>query len=143
MNKKLISNNCYDASETMIIIGTCLPHVQPKAYMLLEKISNNIYELCLEETHLNMAFSKIIGILSRVKVKKIVFATVDKSPHCVQMHYIESEIKKAKNIDDIEIVHYVAVDDELIKISEDTIKKSKNLSQLENNKKLKNKKSRI
>ncbi len=38
------------------------------------------------------------------------------------------------NIDCIEIVHYVAIDNELIKIENDTIKKSKALGELEREK---------
>lgn len=132
MIKDLMKTNCYDVDNTMIIVGTCLKNMSPKAYANLNEISNNIYEVCLEETHLNMVITKIIGMLCRVKVDKIIFATVDKSPHCVQMHYIESEIRKAMNIDDIDIVHYVAVKDKLIEISKETISKSKNLSLLEN-----------
>lgn len=79
-----------------------------------------------------MVITKIIGMLSRVKVKKIIFATVDKSPHCVQMHYIENEIRKAMNIDDIECIHYVAINNKLIKVSNKTIKKSKSLAEIEN-----------
>ena len=135
MVKKLMTINCYDGAETMIIVGTCLKDVQKKAYSKLEEISSNIYELCLEETHVNMAITKIIGILSRIKVKKLIFATVDKSPHCTQMHYVESEIKKAMVNNETEMIHYVAVNDELVKISSDTIKLSKNLSELEKNNK--------
>lgn len=133
MIKDLMKTNCYDVNNTMVIVGTCLKNMCPKAYKDLEKISDNIYEVCLEETHLNMVITKIIGMLCRVKVNKIIFATVDKSPHCVQMHYIEGEVRKAMNIEDIEIVHYVAVKNELVEISKDTISKSKNLSLLENN----------
>lgn len=133
MIKDLMKTNCYDVNNTMVIVGTCLKNMCPKAYKDLEKISDNIYEVCLEETHLNMVITKIIGMLCRVKVNKIIFATVDKSPHCVQMHYIEGEVRKAMNIEDIEIVHYVAVKNELVEISKDTISKSKNLSFLENN----------
>lgn len=133
MIKDLMKTNCYDVNNTMVIVGTCLKNMCPKAYKDLEKISDNIYEVCLEETHLNMVITKIIGMLCRVKVNKIIFATVDKSPHCVQMHYIEGEVRKAMNVEDIEIVHYVAVKNELVEISKDTISKSKNLSLLENN----------
>ena len=70
-------------------------------------------------------------MLSRVNVKKIIFTTVDKSPHCIQVHYIENEIKKAMDLSNIEIVHYVCVDNELIEISKDTINKSKSLAKLQ------------
>ena len=103
-------------------------------YEILEKMSDDIFELCLEVNHVNMAITKIIGMLSRVKVEKIIFATVDKSPHCIQMHYIEKEIAKAMDISNIEIIHYVAVNNKLIEISKDTISKSKTLSELEGEK---------
>lgn len=70
-------------------------------------------------------------MLSRVKVKRVIFATVDKSPHCVQVHYIENEIQKAMDISNIEIMHYVCVDNELIEFSKDTISKSKSLTKLQ------------
>ena len=129
--KDLMRTNCYDISDNIIIIGSCLPKMQPDAYNKLKNISNDIYELCLESTHLNMAITKIIGMLSRVNVKKITFATVDKSPHCVQVHYIENEIEKAMDLSNVEIVHYVCADNELIEISKEVINKSKSLAKLQ------------
>jgi hypothetical protein len=130
MEKDLMKTNCYDVDSTMIVVGSCLKRMEPEAYSELEKMSSNIYDVCLEETHINMAINKLIGMLSRVKVDKIIFASVDKSPHCVQLHYIENEIRKAMNID-TQIIHYVAVDNKLIEISKETIKKSKSLSELQ------------
>lgn len=132
--KDLMKTNCYDIEDTMIIVGSCLQRMQPKAYNELKKVTSNIYDVCLECIHLNMVITKIIGMLCRVNVKRLIFASVDKSPHCVQLHYIENEIRKAMNIDCIEIVHYVAIDNELIKIENDTIKKSKALGELEREK---------
>lgn len=129
--KDLLKNNVYDISNDITIIGTCLPKMQPIAYEKLKNISNDIYEVCLESTHLNMVITKIIGMLSRVNVKRIIFATVDKSPHCIQLHYIESEIEKAMDLSNVEIIHYVCVGNELIKISKDTISKSKSLAKLQ------------
>ena len=73
----------------------------------LEKISNNIYELCLEDTHINMAITKIGGMLRTNKIKRIIFASVDKSPHCIQLHYIQDELQKMMNLSNIEIGDYV------------------------------------
>ncbi len=129
--KDLMKTNCYDVLDDMIIVGSCLSAMQPMAFKELENQSNNIYEVCLEEVHLNMVITKIIGMLSRVKVKKIIFATVDKSPHCIQMHYIENEIRKAMNINNIEFIHYVAVNNKLVKISNEAIRKSKSLAEIE------------
>jgi len=130
--KDLMKTNVYDASETMIIVGSCLEKMQPKAFENLKTFGNDIYELCLESTHINMAVSKLCGIFARVKVKRVIFATVDKSPHCVQMHYIESEIRKIMKLENTEIEHYVAVNDKLVKIDNDTIKLSRSLCELQN-----------
>jgi len=132
--KDLMKTNCYDVNETMIIVGSCLERSEPKAYDELKKISNNIYDVCLESVHLNMVITKIIGMLCRVNIKKLIFASVDKSPHCIQLHYIENEVRKAMKLNNVEIIHYVAVDNNLIKITGDTIKKSKSLSLMQEEK---------
>ena len=128
--KDLLKTNCFDTQETMIIVGSCLESMQPKAYKKLEQISNNIYDVCLEKEHLNMVVTKIIGMVARGKIKKLVFATVDKSPHCVQLHYVVKELENAIDLSNIEIVNYVAVDNELVEIPIDIIGLSKNLSKL-------------
>ena len=126
----LMKTNCYDVNDTMIIIGSCLERMQPKAYKELEKISSNIYDVCLEKDHLNTVITKLIGMISRVKLNKIIFATVDKSPHCVQLHYIIREIEKAINLDSVKVLNYVAVDNTLVEIPSEVISLSKNLSKL-------------
>ena len=104
--------------------------MQPKGFEKLQKISNNIYELCFEETHINMAITKIGGMLRTEKIHKIIFATVDKSPHCIQMHYIQDELKKMMSIDNIDIKNYVIVNNELEEITPEIISLSKNLFKL-------------
>ena len=133
MIKDLLKTNIYDVSETIIIIGSCLPNMDKKAFDKLKKITNNIYDLCLEQTHINMAITKIGGMLRTNKINKIIFATVNKSPHCIQMHYIQDELNKMINLKDIEIINYVADNGELINISKSTISLSKNLVELERN----------
>ena len=64
------------------------------------------------------------------KIQKIIFATVDKSPHCIQMHYIQDELKKMMSIDNIDIKNYVVVDNELEEITPKIISLSKDLSEL-------------
>ena len=131
MKKDLMKTNVYDTQNIMVIVGSCLEQMQPEAYNKLTKISDIIYDVCLEEIHLNMVITKIIGMISRTNIDKIIFASVDKSPHCIQLHYIENEIRKAMDISNIKIIHYVAVDNNLIEISTETIRKSKALSELE------------
>ena len=130
--KELMKSNIYDVDEIIIIVGSCLKNMQQKGYEKLQKISHSIYELCLEETHVNMAITKIGGMIRTNKIKKIIFASVDKSPHCIQLHYIQDELQKMMNLSNIEIENYVIVNDELIKISKEIISLSKNLSKLSN-----------
>ena len=131
--KLLLRTNIYDTDETIIIIGSCLKQMQPEAYDKLSKISTNIYEFCPEENHINMAITKVGGMLRTGKIKRIIFATVDKSPHCIQMHYIQDELKKMMNLSDIEIKNYVCEYGNLFEIFPETISLSKNLSKLQNN----------
>ena len=128
--KNLMRSNIYDVNETIVIVGSCLKNMQPEGYKKVEKISKNIYELCLEETHVNMAITKVGGMLRTGKIKKLVFATVDKSPHCIQVHYIRNELEKMMDLSNIEIINYVVVDNELVEIDEDIISLSKTLSKI-------------
>lgn len=130
--KDLLKTNIYDVNETIVVIGTCVPNMQPKGFEKIKKLSENIYELCLEQTHINMAISKIGGMLRIGKIKRIIFATVDKSPHCVQMHYIGQELEKMMNLENVIIENYIVVDDELIKIESKAIDLSRNLKELNN-----------
>ena len=128
--KELMKTNIYDVDKTIIIVGSCLKKMQPNAFEKLEKISKNIYELCLEQTHINMAITKIGAMLRTGKISKIVFATVDRSPHCIQMHYIQHELKKMINTENISFINYVSVDNKLEEISPEVISLSKNLFEL-------------
>lgn len=128
--KKLLKTNCFDTNETMVIAGTCLKDMSPNAYKQLKDISDNIYEVCLEETHLNMVVTKIIGMIARKNVKRLIFATVDKSPHCIQLHYVIKELENIIDLSNIEIINYVAYEDELNEIPLEVISLSKNLSKL-------------
>ncbi|MBO5349095.1 MAG: hypothetical protein J6A89_04685 [Clostridia bacterium] len=128
--KELMKSNIYDIDETIIIVGSCLKQMQPIGFEKLLEISNNMYELCLEETHINMAITKVGGMLRTGKIKNLIFASVDKSPHCIQLHYIQDELRKMMNLDNIKIQNYVIVNNELIDIDCEIISLSKNLSKL-------------
>lgn len=130
--KELLKSNIYDVENTIVIVGSCLKNMQPEGFDKIKAISQNIYELCLEETHINMAITKIGGMIRTGKVKRIIFATVDKSPHCVQVHYIRNELEKMMNLENVDITNYVVVDNQLVEINPETISLSKNLSNLQN-----------
>ena len=133
--KELMKTNIYDVNKTIIIIGSCLRDREPLVYKQLEEISKDIYDVCLEETHINMAITKIGGMLRTNIVKKVLFVSVDRSPHCVQLHYIQEELRKMMSLENVAIGNYVAHNGKLIKISPETISLSKNLMSLENSRK--------
>lgn len=126
--KDLLKSNIYDCSNEIVIVGSCLKAMQPKAFESIENFGLPIFDLCLEQTHINMAITKILGMIRAKKIKKIIFASVDKSPHCIQLHYIQDEIRKLGF--DLKFKNYVAVDNSLIEIPKETITLSKNLSKL-------------
>lgn len=128
--KELMKTNIYDVSDTIIIVGSCLKYMQPEGFRKLNDISDNICELCLEETHINMAITKVGGMLRTGKIKKLIFVSVDKSPHCIQLHYIQDELKKMMNIENIDIKNYAVINNELEEITPEIISLSKNLSKL-------------
>ncbi len=127
----LMEKNIYDVKGNVLICGTCLPSMQPEGY---EKIKNNfdtIVYLCLEKEHINMAITKICGILSTKNVTKLTFASVNKSPHCTQLHYIKNEIKRVMNNNELpEIKNIVIENNQIYKIEDDVLALSKNLVEL-------------
>jgi hypothetical protein len=106
--KELMNHNIYEFKDNLVICGSCLENMDKDAYEKLKEISSNIYYVCLEKIHMNMVAHKIASILKIGNIKKLIFALVDKSPHCVQLHYISEELKKIMNLKGIEIKNYVS-----------------------------------
>ena len=127
--KELMSSNIYDASGAVLIAGSCLESTHPKAFAMLAEGMDRVYTLCLEQTHINMAITKIAAMLGTGQIKKLLFATVDRSPHCVQMHYIKHEIQRTMELK-IPVESYVAVGDGLVPVSDGAVEASKSLARL-------------
>lgn len=131
--KNLLEKNIYDFNGNILICGTCLPMMQSDAYLELEKRYDDISFLCLEHDHINMAITKICGILSCGKVTSLTFASVNKSPHCVQLHYIKNEIKRVMDNDKLpEIKNLVVEKNVIYEIDDDVLSLSKDLVRLSN-----------
>ena len=75
-------------------------------------------------------FRKRTGIFSGRGKDGCIFVTVDKSPHCVQLHYVVKELENIMDLKDIKIKNYVATSDGLIEIPIEVIGLSKNLAKL-------------
>ena len=127
----LLERNIYDVKGNVLICGTCLPKMQHLVYEKLAKNFDTILYLCLEKEHINMAITKICGIISTQNVSSITFASVNKSPHCIQLHYIKNEIRRVMNNDKLpEINNVIIENNELHKIDDESIILSKDLVKL-------------
>jgi hypothetical protein len=129
--KNLIESNIYEPQGKVLIIGSCLPFMQPVGYKKLAADYDMIFSVCLEEVHINMIITKICGMLSTGNISSLTFASVDKSPHCVQLHYIRNEIERLMDKSKIvPIYNFVIVDNIPFLIDKKVISLSKNLIEI-------------
>lgn len=130
--KKLMNTNAYDVESEILICGKCLIKNDADGFKKLLKMYPHAYNVCLAETLLNDVVSKIGEMVSTGKVKRMVFATIDRSSSCIQLHYIRKEItKRLKDIGSFEIINYVVSNGNLVEISGGAISLSKNLIELQ------------
>ena len=127
--KQLLSSNIYEPQGVVAIVGTCLPQMQAEGFGELAQKVDMVYILCLEESHINTAITKIGGMLSTGRITKLIFASVDRSPHCTQLHYIRHELERMMPLS-IPVENYVVVENRPIPISNEAIERSKTLSKL-------------
>ncbi len=126
----LMTRNIYDVRGRVLVCGACLPSTHPEGFAALCRDADEVYSLCLEQTHINMAVTKLGAVLSTGQITSLRFASVDRSPHCTQLHYIKHELERMMTIS-IPIEDYVVPDAEPVKISDETIDLSKSLARLE------------
>lgn len=125
----LMETNVYAVKGRVLITGACLPQVSPDAFGKLSADADQVYSLCLETTHINMAVTKLSAVFGTGQLEKLVFASVDRSPHCTQMHYIMHEIERTLK-EHVPVEHCVVVDGEIIPVPESAIDLSKSLGKL-------------
>ena len=115
----LMTRNIYDVRGRVLVCGACLPSTHPEGFAALCRDADEVYSLCLEQTHINMAVTKLGAMLSTGQITCLRFASVDRSPHCTQLHYIKHELERMMTIS-IPIEDYVVPDKEPVKITERT-----------------------
>lgn len=127
----LLEKNIYDIKGKVLVCGSCLPSMQKDGFDKIKDNYDTIVYLCLEKDHINMAITKICGVLSTNNVESLTFASVNKSPHCTQMHYITNEIKRVMdNLKLPKIKNIIIQDNEIYEIDENTLSLSKDLVKL-------------
>lgn len=127
--KSLLNSNIYEPCGVVLISGSCLHEMQPEGFAVLAEQADMVYTLCLEESHINMAITKIGAMLSTGRVKKLIFASVDRSPHCTQLHYIRHELERMMPLT-IPVENYVVTENRPVQVSNEAIELSKTLSRL-------------
>ena len=125
-----LETNVYSFRGTVLIYGACLPERFPEAFAQLAARADGAYALCLERDHLNLAITKLSAILGTGQLSRLLLATVDRSPHCVQMHFIRHEIERLLP-EHIPMESYVAAEGGLVRISPETVERAKSLAALE------------
>lgn len=127
--QSLMETNVYAVKGRVLIAGACLPQVWPEAFGQLAGEADQVYSLCLETTHVNMAITKLSAIFGTGQLEKLVFASVDRSPHCTQMHYIKHEIERTLP-EHAPVEDYVVSDGKVVMVPEAAIELSKTLARL-------------
>lgn len=127
--RPLMETNVYSVRGRVLVVGSCLPEVEPEAYGRLAAKADQVYSLCLETTHINMAVTKLSAIFGTGRMTRLVLASVDRSPHCTQMHYIKHEIERT-------LPNHVPVEDcvvsggRIVPVPDAAIELSKSLAEL-------------
>ena len=125
----LMETNVYAVKGSVLVVGACFPSAFPEAYRFLALRYDQVYTLCLETTHINMAITKLSAVFGTGQLERLTFASVDRSPHCTQMHYIKHEIERTLK-EHVPVESYVVVDNELIPVPDAAIELSKSLGKL-------------
>ena len=127
--KSLMETNIYSLRGKVLIVGACLPEVWPDAFEAIANRATQVYSLCLENSHINMAVTKLTAALGTGRIKRIWLASVDRSPHCVQMHYIRHEIERVLP-EHVPIDSLVCGEEGIVPVTEEAIELSKSLAKL-------------
>ena len=125
----LMETNVYAVKGRVLVVGSCLPQVYPEAVQTLAAQADQVYSLCLETTHINMAVTKLSAVFGTGQLEKLVFASVDRSPHCTQMHYIMHEIERTLK-EHVPVESVVVVGGEIVAVPAAAIELSKSLGKL-------------
>lgn len=127
--RPLMETNVYAVRGKVLVVGACLPQVYPEAFERLAAQADQVYTLCLETTHINMAVTKLSAVFGTGQLERLSFASVDRSPHCTQLHYIKHEIERTLK-QHVPVESFVVVDGEIIEVPDAAIELSKSLGRL-------------
>ena len=125
----LMETNVYAVKGRVLVAGACLPQVWPEVFEQFASNADQVYSLCLEATHINMAVTKLSAIFGTGQLENLVFASVDRSPHCTQMHYIMHEIERTLP-KHVPVESCVVGEGKIVRVPDRAIELSKSLAEL-------------
>ena len=124
-----METNVYTFRGRVLIAGACLPTVWPEAFDQLAAGADQVYALCLEATHVNMAVAKLSAVFGTGQLARLTFASVDRSPHCTQLHYIKHEIERLLP-EHPPVESFVVSEGRIVRVPDRAIELSKSLARL-------------
>ena len=129
MIPRLMETNVYSVQGRVLVVGACLEKAWPEAFAQISQEADQVYSLCLETTHVNMAITKLAAVFGTGQLTKLTFASVDRSPHCTQMHYIKHEIERTLP-EHVPAESYVVSEGRLVAVPDEAAELSKSLAKL-------------
>lgn len=114
----------------LLICGTCVKDVNPEKFKELSK-DRTVYTFCPEMTHPSLLGYKLTTILRTCDIEDIWVFTKDGSPHCEQILTTLQEVAENVNFDKSKLKYFVTKRDKFSEITDKTIRKSRNIMELE------------
>ncbi|MBU0649477.1 hypothetical protein KJ969_05285 [Patescibacteria group bacterium] len=114
----------------ILICGTCVKDVNPKLFKQLSK-GRIVYTFCPEMTHSSLLGYKLSTILRTCDIDDVYTLTKDGSPHCEQILTTIQEVVENVNFDKNRIKYFVTKKGEFSEISDITVRKSRNIMEVE------------
>lgn len=76
-----------------------------------------------------MAVTKLSAIFGTGQLEKLILASVDRSPHCTQLHYIKHEVERTLP-KHVPVEDYVVSESRVVPVPDAAIELSKSLAKL-------------
>lgn len=116
---------------SLLICGTCVKSVNPKMFKKISK-GKNVYTFCPESMHTSLFGYKLATILRTCDIDNLCIFTKDGSPHCEQILTTTQEVVENIKFDKDKIKYFVTKKGNFSEISDITIRKSRNIMEVEN-----------
>jgi NTP pyrophosphatase (non-canonical NTP hydrolase) len=126
----LILTNVNVFKNDLLICDSYVCEVAPEHLAELAK-GKNVYHFAPEFTHIDILGFKLCTILRLGKVKSVTVFTKDGSPHGLQIPLVVEEAAEDVGFDKSKIKYFVWEKENLFKVSDESVRKARHLSEIE------------